>query len=145
MYATRPETRSPGGAPVALRQRGDGPGGGGAGEDPTASDPTRLESERVIVCASCGHRVTTADERVSIHGAHEHTAMNPHGLLYTIGCYREAGGCAGQGEVHHYWSWFEGYGWQIALCAGCGVHLGWRFVAPRDVFHGLIVDRLAER
>ena len=26
------------------------------------------------------------------------------------------------------WSWFEGYSWQIAVCARCYAHLGWRYV-----------------
>ena len=26
-------------------------------------------------------------------------------------------------------SWFPGYGWQIAVCSKCSSHIGWKFVA----------------
>lgn len=26
-------------------------------------------------------------------------------------------------------SWFPGHAWSLALCAGCGAHVGWRFDA----------------
>jgi hypothetical protein len=32
-----------------------------------------------------------------------------------------------QGRPTTEWSWFEGYSWQICVCATCGEHLGWRF------------------
>jgi hypothetical protein len=52
---------------------------------------------------------------------------------------------APEGMTEH--SWFEGYGWRPASCAGCGTFLGWRYDAilpgaEPSVFHGLLVAML---
>lgn len=70
--------------------------------------------------------------------------MNPAGIVYRIGCFREAPGCAEVGGESAYWSWFPGYTWQIVVCAACTEHLGWRFRADDSTFWGLILARLAE-
>ncbi len=102
----------------------------------------RVESERRLFCAACRHPVTHVDARATMRAAHEHMCTNPHGVTFRIGCFRSADGCraAGPGTVEH--TWFPGYAWQIAVCAHCAAHLGWRFAAAQDVFYGLILDRL---
>ena len=100
------------------------------------------EKENRLFCAACRHLITHQDERVPIQGGHEHRFTNPHGITYHIGCYREATGCAVVGESTAEFTWFPGYAWRIALCANCQTHLGWRFEAPGDSFHGLILNRL---
>lgn len=41
------------------------------------------------------------------------------------------------------WTWFPGRAWRIALCRGCGVHLGWSFEKEAmPPFFGLVKDRL---
>lgn len=98
----------------------------------------------VLLCAACRHPVTDDRQRIRVADQHEHVCTNPHGFVYRIGCFREAPGCAGVGPHDSAFSWFPGYTWQIALCRGCHGHLGWRFRAGPDRFHGLILDRLVE-
>ena len=70
--------------------------------------------------------------------------VNPHGYVWTFGCYGEAPGCAAVGAPSTEFTWFPGHTWQIAQCLRCGTHLGWLFRGPDRRFHGLIVERLAE-
>lgn len=81
-----------------------------------------------------------------MRGEHEHVCVNPHGIAFHIGCYASAPGCVPYGRTESFWSWFPGYRWQIALCAGCGRHLGWGFSADGEAsFHGLVAQRIVER
>jgi hypothetical protein len=41
-------------------------------------------------------------------------------------------------EASTLFTWFEGYAWQVASCAGCGTHLGWRFVSVCSASHALL-------
>lgn len=104
-------------------------------------DETRKEKR--IFCAACQHPITHQDERIPVDGSHEHTCTNPAGYTFRIGCFHDAGGCIALGETTMEHTWFKGYSWQVALCASCERHLGWRFLTPADYFHGLVVDRLS--
>ena len=100
------------------------------------------EREKRLFCAACKQPVTHQDERIAVAGGHEHRCANPHGLSFRIGCFRDAAGCAAVGAATIEYTWFQGYAWRIAVCAHCRAHLGWRFEADAERFHGLIVDRL---
>jgi hypothetical protein len=100
------------------------------------------EREKRLFCTACRHPVTHQDERIQVHGGHEHRFTNPHGIPFHIGCFREAAGCLAVGAATPEFTWFAGYAWRIALCAHCRAHLGWRFEAPQDYFYGLIIARL---
>ena len=100
------------------------------------------KKERRLFCALCRHPITHQDERREVNGAHQHRCTNPGGYTFEIGCFHEAGGCIAVGAATDAHTWFKGYAWRIALCASCERHLGWRFQAPADYFHGLILDRL---
>jgi hypothetical protein len=102
------------------------------------------KEKRTLVCKACGHDITSDGERISINGQHVHTRMNPAGFEYTFDCFREAPGCRQVGTPSYEHTWFAGYCWQIAVCAGCGEQLGWLF-RNQDGFYGLIKDRLAEK
>ncbi len=102
----------------------------------------RSEKEKRLFCAVCRHPVTHQEERIEVNGRHAHTCTNPYGFTYTFGCFREAPGCVAHGEATAEHSWFRGYAWQIALCAHCNNHLGWRFDSSGDHFYGLILQRL---
>lgn len=78
-----------------------------------------------------------------MNGAHRHTLCNPHGLVFEIGCFTEAPGCATVGGASEFFSWFPGYAWRIAVCRGCTAHLGWAY-GSGPAFWGLISDRLVE-
>lgn len=98
-----------------------------------------------IRCAACGHPITTASQRISVAGAHQHTRLNPHGYVFLFGCFRAAPGCAVAGVPTEEDTWFPGHRWSHALCGACGAHLGWRFDgAGAESFFGLVLERLVE-
>jgi hypothetical protein len=109
----------------------------------TMVEEAGIETEPYIVCRQCQHPVTRRQEAIAMEGSHTHTFANPHGVVFEIGCFREANGCRQIGPSTDEFTWFRGYEWRIAICHGCAVHLGWRFTSPgRAAFHALILDRL---
>ncbi len=96
-----------------------------------------------ILCAACKHVITRARWRISRNGDHAHTVFNPAGVVFQILCFKEAPGSEATGGASGEFTWFRGYNWRIAVCGGCGQHLGWRFEGP-DVFFGLIKPKLDE-
>ncbi len=111
-------------------------------------DVEKTEDRSPLICASCGERITSVKERLEMNGTHAHTFTNPHGFSFDIGCFRSAPGCTPQGQATEAWTWFRGYAWRVAVCGGCGAHLGWGYEpVPADPdsrgFFGLILDRLA--
>jgi hypothetical protein len=107
-----------------------------AGADAAADRPLR--------CLRCGHLVTREAARIRIGGSHEHGFVNPAGVSFHIGCFREAPGCAPRGEPSDEHTWFPGHSWRVAFCRGCGVHLGWAFSAPgTEGFYGLVLGAIS--
>ena len=111
-------------------------------EAPESRDATTDADPPSIRCASCDHRITEESYRIEIAGAHEHTFVNPHGIVHHIGCFVHAPGCAYTGTTETAFSWFPGWSWQVAACARCRVHLGWIYRNAGEQFHGLIVAAL---
>ncbi|RCK80094.1 MAG: hypothetical protein OZSIB_3598 [Candidatus Ozemobacter sibiricus] len=100
---------------------------------------------RPIVCAACRHPVTSTAERCEMAGHHRHVFTNPAGFVFEIGCFRQAPGCRALGQPTTEYTWFPGWAWQIAVCRGCGEHLGWAYSTGTFArFHGLILERLHE-
>jgi hypothetical protein len=93
-------------------------------------------------CAACDHAITEGAYRSEMSGAHEHTFVNPAGIVHHIGCFVAAPGCAYTGSPEAAFSWFPGWSWQIAVCARCRAHLGWIFRLSGQQFHGLILAAL---
>ena len=120
--------------------------------DPKLRSLLKDDAERgnYIYCASCSHVLTTADQRIDVHGSHDHHCTNPHGFQFHVGCFAEALGCDISGDAYAADSWFMGYTWRLAACAECHTHLGWYFGASTpggggpDYFYGLILDRIQE-
>jgi hypothetical protein len=85
-------------------------------------------------------------DRRSVDGAHRHVFANPHGFVFEIGCFAQAPGCTAMGPPTPDFSWFPGSTWQVAVCARCGLHLGWRYEGHPEAgqFHGLILSRLRQ-
>ncbi len=101
------------------------------------------KSAQYIYCRKCFRIITSPDERMEVHGAHQHTFANPHGLVFEIGCFGTAEGCGYTGLPTTEFSWFNGFSWQIAICSRCLTHVGWLFTSTSaESFNGLIVDRL---
>jgi len=98
-----------------------------------------------IFCRRCGYLITRLSARMTVQMSHEHSFANPHGLVFRIGCFSTAGGCAYAGPFSNEFTWFKGYNWRIAVCGSCLVHLGWLFVsAGGSSFNGLILDQLVD-
>ncbi len=107
------------------------------------SAPQRTGADdRSLVCAACGHRISHEDYRIEMGGAHEHTFVNPHGIVHHIGCFALAPGCAYHGATETAFSWFPGWSWQVADCASCRAHVGWIYRNAGEQFHGLILAAL---
>ena len=132
---------------VGLLDSGKGrPGRPAGGSQP--SDRSRTadrEPGNAIRCRFCLFRITSAAERIPQSGAHRHTFANPHGIVFEIGCFRNAPGCRTQGAATLEFSWFSGYAWRLAICGRCLNHLGWRFQkGPGEAFFGLILSHLMD-
>jgi hypothetical protein len=96
-------------------------------------------------CAACLNAITRPVLRISVHGAHRHEKTNPAGLIFDIGCFTAAPGCAETGQPTPEWSWFPGFEWRFAECARCGAHIGWSYRdRAGNRFFGLILARLRE-
>lgn len=106
-------------------------------------DETGDEQRRALLCSVCQAPITTARERLEKKSKHLHTFFNPAGIVYEIGCFRNAPGCLVYGRPSSEFSWFSSYDWQVVFCRRCGQHLGWKFSAA-DAFFGLIVNKLTE-
>lgn len=100
---------------------------------------------RSLVCAGCGAGITDPAAAIRIGDAHHHVFTNPAGMVFEIGCFREAPGCRCAGTPTLEWTWFAGRAWRYAHCRACGVHLGWHYRGDGDDFFGLILLRLTER
>ena len=115
------------------------------GADSKERDPLQVpdeERDSPVRCAYCHAILTEEHAAMEVTGQHTHMCMNPHGLFYRVACFQRVPGCDAQGLPEHHWSWFTGYAWQIAACASCANHLGWRFTDGETVFFGLIDDRI---
>ena len=98
--------------------------------------------EHALLCAACGHRISSDDNRIEMSGSHEHTFVNPGGFVHRIGCFNAAPGCSYLGPTETAFSWFPGWTWQIAACAQCSAHVGWIYRNAGEQFHGLILAAL---
>ena len=109
-------------------------------------DPQKSpQEEKYILCRQCHQAITRPAERISVQGAHQHTFANPHGIVFEIGCYKNAQGCGYAGPPSTEFTWFSGYAWRVSFCTMCLTHLGWVFIASSgDRFHGFILDRLIQ-
>jgi len=97
-----------------------------------------------IVCGTCSQVITGDSERISVNGSHQHTFVNPQGIMFQIGCFAVASGCSQTGAATEQWSWFKGYCWRIVCCSRCGMHLGWVYLSTGEVrFYGFILNRLS--
>ena len=103
-----------------------------------------VSRERAIICRVCGNVITKPDYAIEIEGKCAHKFVNPAGIVYHIGCYKEAPGCAAAGEPTREFTWFPGYSWCFALCNMCFAHLGWYYTSGASGFYGLILDNITE-
>ncbi len=116
------------------------------------SDDVVIKSEKkfgilkgqVILCENCGHVVTGPEQVITVNDHHRHTFLNPEGLVFQLGCFSHAEGCAIEDESTLENTWFAGFTWSISICSNCMVHLGWFYQKNDHHFFGLILDRLTD-
>ena len=97
----------------------------------------------VFYCFLCDHEITSERARISVNGSAKHVFTNPDGIVFQLGCFAAATGCAQTGTPTEEHTWFAGYNWRFALCANCHTHLGWLYSNEDDsTFYGLILDRI---
>jgi hypothetical protein len=128
--------------PCKLRREGSRDGGTEQAPERSAGLDDGSGGEQIL-CRRCGRYITSGKQRISVNGSHQHTFANPEGISFHIGCFARVQGCSFVGEPTGEWSWFRGYAWSVAYCAGCGLHLGWRYSSADDVFHGLVLRSLS--
>jgi len=104
----------------------------------------RDERQQALRCAHCGHAITQRQQAIAVSGGHEHTFVNPAGMVFTVRLFRHTPGCRFQGSPSSEFSWFPGYLWRLALCGGCAQHLGWLFQGADDEFTALIAAAIRE-
>ena len=97
-----------------------------------------------IVCVECSQGITVDFERIEVNGAHEHTFINPSGIIFQIGCFTRVFETKISGSATEQWCWFKDYSWRMVCCDRCGTHLGWVYMANGEIrFFGLIINRLS--
>ena len=115
-------------------------------EDDTAPESdvqAETEEEPLIRCRECLFPITREEAQDAWAGSRQHTFANPAGIVFTIGCFSAAEGCAAVGPSSSEFTWFPGFDWRVGICRGCLTHLGWHFAAPSGAaFWGLILDHL---
>jgi Yippee zinc-binding/DNA-binding /Mis18, centromere assembly len=120
-------------------------------------DPAREESrdesvtsddERWLCCKSCETLIAQVSA-ILPEGEMPLVFANPHGVVFELVLLGRAQALRLIGSRTEEFTWFQGYAWRVALCGGCGSHLGWRFEAVRGgspaLFFGLLRRELVER
>ncbi len=121
-------------------------GAGGTQKDPESVLEEEADSDDgdPLCCRACGRIITRTAHRTEVDGAHQHTFANPHGIVFQIGCFKDAAGCALAGPTTDDFTWFKGFAWRVAVCGSCLAHMGWMYGSSSGAsFFGLILDRLA--
>lgn len=120
-------------------------GGSQPGTKQESREKEKEEEEPFLLCRQCGNPITSKSARIVVNGAHQHTFANPHGLVFEIGCFKNADGCAPVGAPTDEFTWFAGYMWRVALCRSCLAHMGWLYTGQEaSGFFGLILDHLID-
>jgi hypothetical protein len=101
------------------------------GESPVESGrEAPAETPGVLRCAACGLDVADASAVfAAAPGGPVQAFVNPSGFVWEILTLREVRHLAAVGPSSRFFTWFPGYAWRVALCLGCGRHLGWAWEA----------------
>ncbi len=110
--------------------------------DESTNKDTESIKNKAILCAFCQHAITDMTKVISVNGLHQHVFVNPHGMLFEIGCFKQCDGAMPASEPSLEFSWFPGHSWCVAVCGYCQHHLGWLFVSEHGSFYGIILNHL---
>lgn len=108
------------------------------------SNEEEAVTENLIICRLCNNIITKPSNILDVEGNHIHTFSNPEGVVYRIGCFKEAVGCIPVSEPTYDFTWFPGYRWSVVVCANCLNHLGWHYSSDSSSFFGLVLAYLTE-
>jgi len=111
-------------------------------EETKSAGAIETTEDFTLRCAVCDHAIADRRQRTERGGAHEHTFVNPSGIVHVIGCFLAAPGAIHVGDTEQAFSWFPGFSWQVAVCGRCRAHVGWIFRCAPEQFHGLILAAL---
>ncbi|MFO0727546.1 MAG: cereblon family protein [Myxococcota bacterium] len=120
------------------------------GSDPEALGGSKLsEEERALRCRQCAAVISRPTEIFRMRSeAMVQVFPNPLGMLREIITVRAAWGLEIHGPPTTEFTWFEGYAWEIALCASCRTQVGWRYQAVQasalPEFFGLLTRAVVE-
>jgi hypothetical protein len=106
----------------------------------SSGEPEPYPYEKIF-CRNCLAEIADKDDIIEIEGSAYHYKRNPAGIYFTLICFSKAAGVNIYGEYTYEYTWFQGYLWSIALCSGCGSHLGWHY-SGNGFFFGLISQRI---
>lgn len=105
--------------------------------------PDSSDGGEIIRCRFCRSRITSTSQMIEVNGGHHHTFANPHGKVFSIGCFAAAPGSITHGPASTDCTWFAGYSWRFSLCYNCLVHIGWKYESHMSgSFFGLILANL---
>ncbi len=140
------QDRMPRGGRSGPARRSRRPGRDRGTQTRSVPDPVLVDGEDFparLVCARCRAYITATAHQMEMNGRHRHVFDNPVGLVFEIGCFREAPGCVVFDEPTDEFTWFPGFAWQIAWCQGCREHVGWKYTGKGlSPFFGLILGKL---
>lgn len=100
--------------------------------------------DKWLICVVCENRITQKSNKITINSSHKHSFTNPHGILYSICCFKSVAGCTTIGLPTTEFTWFAGYSWQVMICSRCKSHNGWRFEKGDNIFYALIEEMIKE-
>lgn len=107
------------------------------------SEPVEEDTrDRPVLCRECRNLITFHHHKIEVDSSFRHTFFNPAGIVYEIGCFKEAKGCYIQGRGETEFSWFGNAVWKYAHCGVCLEHLGWHYTTSLTSFYGLILSQL---
>ncbi len=95
----------------------------------TDSRDAATEEEEALRCRRCGVDFASPSD---VFPGSRSLHVNPGGWLHEIVTVVAARNLAVLGQPTVQDTWFPGYAWDIASCAGCGAHIGWRFEGARS-------------
>jgi cereblon len=116
----------------------------------TVSDE-KEEPSTLLRCRFCETVVGSEDDLFCMRATTPIQAFpNPAGILYEILTLGDAHNLIFVGPPTTEFTWFTGYAWDVAHCAACTSHLGWRYlqVSPSPetpCFFGLLRAQVVSR
>ncbi|XP_063702361.1 protein cereblon [Culicoides brevitarsis] len=84
-------------------------------------------------CKRCNNRVASYDDLFAMSKQGQSLFCNPHGYVHETVTFTKIieNSSYVVDRPSTEFSWFPGYAWQILLCNGCHVHLGWKFMSTK--------------